>query len=350
MRCLSAVVVAATVVVVAAPTPARAADPKAEAKKLIAQGDALFKKGDYEGALAAYQKAYETFQSPKIFFPMAQAEEKLGRDLEAIAHYEQLLKDGGDTLPATVKTEAQQHIADIEKRIAVVTFDVDPAGATISVDDVELGAAPLATPPRLMPGKHKVAFAAQGRKPKSMDVTLAAGDRPVLTVKLDPLAPVVAKVKTPPKAQPVDEPSGSGRGVLYTSLFLTGAGVVGGTITGIMAIQKHSIYADMSKSAAQRAAAQSSGKTLAFTTDLLVFGAAAAGVFAVVWYYNVVKPRAAHHRVHNDEKKPEPTKSPDIAAPPPPGGDDDDAMLDDHVIVVPWASADAGGVAVMGRF
>ena len=37
--------------------------------------------------------SFEAFNSPKIYFPMAQAEEKLGRDLDAIAHYEQLIAD-----------------------------------------------------------------------------------------------------------------------------------------------------------------------------------------------------------------------------------------------------------------
>src|SRR5262245_26914640 len=142
--------VAVGVAVVAVTARADAADPKKEAKKLIGEGDKAFKNGDYETALAKYQKAYEVFPSPKIFFPMAQAEEKLGRDLEALAHYEQLLNDAGDELSEAVKQEAQAHIKDIEGRIVVVTFDVYPRGSTISIDDVEIGTAPIEQPTRLM--------------------------------------------------------------------------------------------------------------------------------------------------------------------------------------------------------
>jgi hypothetical protein len=49
---------------------------KKEAKRLLFQGDAAFAKKDYKAALQKYQQAYEAYDSPKIFYPMAQTEEK----------------------------------------------------------------------------------------------------------------------------------------------------------------------------------------------------------------------------------------------------------------------------------
>ena len=84
------------------PPPPAEPDPatKAAAKKLLDGGDDFLKKGDrytkrkkldqakaeYERALAAYSKAYELVPNPKIFYPMAIAEEKLEKWVEVATH------------------------------------------------------------------------------------------------------------------------------------------------------------------------------------------------------------------------------------------------------------------------
>src|SRR5262249_33141995 len=147
----------------------------AAAKKLIDEGDRLFGKKDYAGALERYQKAYEAFPSPKIYYPMAMTEEKLGKDLDAYNHYVELLKV--EDLPAALKKEAQGHVDDVDKRLVQLTFDVKPAGASVLMDDVEIGTTPLADPVRLMPGEHTYAVNAQGYMPVEKTMTLQAGDR-----------------------------------------------------------------------------------------------------------------------------------------------------------------------------
>jgi tetratricopeptide (TPR) repeat protein len=78
------------------------AEDKAKALRLLKEGDALLEKGDrywasnkgdkaaaaYEEALKTYNEAYEAFNSPQIYFPIAEAEQKLYRYLEAIGHYQ----------------------------------------------------------------------------------------------------------------------------------------------------------------------------------------------------------------------------------------------------------------------
>jgi len=81
---------------------------------------------------------------------MAQAEEKLGRDLEALQHYEMLLSEA-EALDSGLRRDVEARITEIEHRIAVVEFDIKPKGTSISVDDVELGMAPLDRAVRLLP-------------------------------------------------------------------------------------------------------------------------------------------------------------------------------------------------------
>src|SRR5688500_5835127 len=117
MRCVSPWVSCAVVAAVVCSTPASAdaaeKDPRKVAIKLVGQGDRLFKKGDYAGALARYQEAFQIFPSPKIFYAMAKAEEKLGRTTDAIAHFEQFLAEAGDDVNEDLRVDAQVSIQEL---------------------------------------------------------------------------------------------------------------------------------------------------------------------------------------------------------------------------------------------
>lgn len=317
--------------------PAAAKDPKKEAIKLIARGDQLFRKGDYEGALAHYQKAYEAFPNPKILYPIAKTEEQLGRDLEAIAHYEQLLAEAEDLSPE-LRDEAQSRIQEIEKRLVVVTFEVTPEGATISVDDVELGQAPLERPVRLRPGTHRYAFVAEGYKPLEMTVELEAGERPVETIQLVRERPLVTERprKRPPPAPPPPPPPPKNpkRGMLILGIAVTAGLGVGATLTGLGAVSAHGTYADGSKPLGERLDARDRGQSLALATDLFVVGAALAGGFTVYYYYKVYKPAG---RASVREPEASPATDVDDESPP-------------EIGVTPWFGPGAGGVTVRGTF
>src|SRR5687768_3286041 len=73
-------------------------EDKARAVRLLSEGDKALKRGDklmdkgsmeaalaaYESGLSSYQAALAAFPSPKIYFPIGQAEQKLGRFMDAL--------------------------------------------------------------------------------------------------------------------------------------------------------------------------------------------------------------------------------------------------------------------------
>src|SRR4029079_13398407 len=93
--------VAALVFVVLVPALASAqpdAVRKKKARELLIEGDKKLKRGDglskrgkmedafaeFELALVDYQAAFESYPDPQIYFPIAQAEQRLGRFVEAL--------------------------------------------------------------------------------------------------------------------------------------------------------------------------------------------------------------------------------------------------------------------------
>src|SRR2546430_15718943 len=69
---------ALAVLVVLSALPARAA-PIDDAKKAFAEGKAAFERGDYEQALAAYQRANMILPAPNLYYNIGATYERLGR-------------------------------------------------------------------------------------------------------------------------------------------------------------------------------------------------------------------------------------------------------------------------------
>ncbi len=338
-------VVVASVVCGAVGSAAAEKDPKKRAVKLIDQGDKLFQKKDYEGALAKYQQAYQIFPSPKIYYAMAKAEEKLNRPLEAVAHYEQFVAEVVEDVNEDLRIDAQVSVQELDKTVAVVTFAVQPEGATITIDDVELGTSPYGKPVRLLPGPHKYTFAKEGFVPIEKTVELAAGDKPAETVTLAANLPAEPEPEIMPPPAPV-RPAGKPayeKTVLWTGVGVTGALALGWLVTGALAVSDHGDFSDTGLGGDDRASARDSGKTMALTSDLLLVSALAAGGFTAYWYFKVYRTPE------------QPVAAPPVreqGAPPVPGGDDDgDAPPGmSGAVFLPYVAPGAAGVAIMGTF
>jgi hypothetical protein len=305
---------------------ASAEDPKRAATKLLKDGDRLFKKGDYEAALAKYQKAFETFPSAKIYFPMAQAEEQLGRYIDAHTHYELLLSEAGEPIPEQLRTEAQAALTAVEQKLVTIKFDVRPLGSTITVDNVELGQTPLDKPVRLMPGPHTWSITKDGFMPVEKEMDLDPGITIDETVQLevDKPADIPSENDPEPKKGPrdVSDPMGSKKTVLIVGIVVTSAALAAATVTGLIAMSEHDKFSDPELSMEDREAARETGISMATTTDILLVSAAIAGGFTIYWYFGQYNP-AARAAEHADR-----------------GG----------TFITPYATTDGGGIAVMGRF
>ena len=88
----------AVLVVLAAALPARAA-PIDDAKKAFAEGKAAFERGDYEQALAAYQRANMILPAPNLYYNIGATYERLGRYQEAALAFDKYFEMAG--APAT---------------------------------------------------------------------------------------------------------------------------------------------------------------------------------------------------------------------------------------------------------
>jgi hypothetical protein len=341
---------------------ARAVRKLAEGDVALARGDGLMKKGRieagleaFEEALALYQDAYEVVASSKIYFPIGQAEQRLGRFVEALRHYEQLEAQASELSPA-LKAQVRTAIGEVRANLAGVLLTIEPAGARALLDDAEIGFAPLAAPVFVEPGRHTLTIRSEGHVPFSETLELTAG-------KVTPRRIALRRTsRESPDGTAATEGGGGGEGdpregdgggavlsgdasaagavgrgdegeaglppsraVLFSLVGTTAAFVAAGTVTGVLAIREHRDFADKDAAPADRLAARVDGKRLRLATDVLFGVAATVGAGTAYYYFANYRPR----RSANEE----------VAV----SGARD-------LWFVPWAGGGEGGVAVGGGF
>lgn len=113
-----------------------------EAVEKYKQGRALIEKKDYEGALRELSASYALLDSPNTLLLMAHAQRELGREAEAAALYEKVVKEAEERALAGeqrfVKTgeDAQGWVDRLSKRLGKITVQVNeaPDGTTVKID------------------------------------------------------------------------------------------------------------------------------------------------------------------------------------------------------------------------
>jgi tetratricopeptide (TPR) repeat protein len=159
---------------------------KTTAEEYFQRGVVLFNTGDYKGALENFTLSYEQHPHARIKFNIGMCHYLLGDALEAANELETLLSEEGADLEPAMKEKADEALADLEKKLAVLTFDVDVEGAAISVDGEAVGTSPIGRRLFVSPGSHLVAIASEGGLAWTSEVKTPAGKETRLTVVLMP--------------------------------------------------------------------------------------------------------------------------------------------------------------------
>lgn len=263
--------------IMAAHVPVSAAVSEADAdsaKKLYAEGVKL-EPTDLPTARDRFKGAFKLRPSPIIGLKLGEVHERLGELVEARQVYRRSETVKADEfLDVGVKEESQNakdarkeagRRADaLEHRIPSITIRLEniPKGALpkVSVDDADIPIEALAVPRSVNPGKHVVLVKLEGQPAKKSAFELAEGKTRVVTVDLTPDAPATSTVPAesgpkavpavPPPAAPTPSPghsdvATSGPSALTWVGFGVGAaGIVVGSVTGILALGKDSTVKD----------------------------------------------------------------------------------------------------------
>jgi hypothetical protein len=223
-------------------SPSAWADPtpqeKEHARDLMADGREKRDKNDLAGALESFKQADAIMHVPTTGYEVAKTQQALGKLVEARETVDAIAKlpvSPNDPAPfAEARSKAEALGKELDAKLGRVRIKPTTPGATVKLDDAP---AAVDTPLNVMPGKHVVS---DGES--RVDVSVTAGETKDVTV---------GAAKPPPAAVATNEPAAmpppSTSKIPTLSLIGFGVGAAGlvvGSVTGIMAISAES---DLSK-------------------------------------------------------------------------------------------------------
>jgi hypothetical protein len=221
---------------------------KETARGLMAEGRADRDKGDLQGALKAFAAADALMHVPTTGLELARAQVALGQIVEArdtALRVMRLPEGPKDPAPFKAAREAASALNDeLEPRIPSLKILVTglPEGMRprVTLDGAIVPPELLGQSRKLDPGHHTV-VAKAGTAEGKQEVDIAEKESKEVSVDLPAQAPPppvaeAAPVETPPAAAPPPEPFALSRVMVYGGFGLAGAGVILGTITGIVSL------------------------------------------------------------------------------------------------------------------
>jgi hypothetical protein len=227
----------------------------AAAEQLFTAGREAFEKGDFASACPKFEESQRLDPAAGTLINLAACYEKLGRLASAWETWRGALQV---LSPADERRPAVQRLADaMEKRIPRLFIELAPGappGTRVSRDSVDLGAASLGVGLPVDPGRHLVIATAPGRLERRYDVEVAEGKTEKLVVEPGeerapeppPSTAKPAPTRAPAPTPPADRTASSG-GTRTLGFVVAGAGALGiltGSVTGIIALQKKSAMLD----------------------------------------------------------------------------------------------------------
>lgn len=234
---------------ISTPLPAQDADPTitSAARQVGFEGVQAYEAGRYEEALEKLSRAYELVKVPTFGLWSARALVKLGRLVAASERYLevtriQLAPDARD-IQKNAQNDARTEREALMPRIPSLTIVIGgaPAGsAKVNMDGKPVASALLGVKVPVDPGKH-VIEAQVGERQERREVTLAEGGNETLRIDFPATAttgPVPTATAT--STAPVAPASGPSPVLPIVAFAVGGVGLALGTVTGVLAIGKHS--------------------------------------------------------------------------------------------------------------
>lgn len=154
------------------------------ARTFFERGLERYDRGDYQGAVVEFERAYAARPFPIILFNIGLAHEKAGKPVEAIAAMRKLLAQPGKLKEDRLE-RARQTVSEQKKLVAELEIACNVPGAVVRVDGRSVGGAtPLGAPVEVAGGRLIVEASAEGYEMAREVVQAGGGSTVQVTLEL----------------------------------------------------------------------------------------------------------------------------------------------------------------------
>jgi hypothetical protein len=241
---LAALLVVASIVVMPREACAQSDEELTLARQDFQEALALQAAGDCAGALAKLQAVARVKMTPHVQFNIALCEERLGKLVAALGHYQLAMEDAEAAAITEVSEPARAAIDALEKRVPTlrVLRGSGAEQANIVLDGTSLGDAALGQKLRRDPGLHSVRAEIEGRVVFDQRFKLAEAEHKEIVVTVSASGPKKTVVTPPPVSKPSRSTGSSRRTLGYV---IGGAGVLSLAAAGVFLVLRQDAIADL---------------------------------------------------------------------------------------------------------
>jgi hypothetical protein len=259
------------------------------------QGVQLFKQGAFEGALVEFRKAHELVPDFRVQFNIGRSCVELRDAACALVAYRSYLTSADQLAPERV-LEVQAEVARLEPMVGSVRISTSAESAALSLDDVQLGPAPLAEAILVNAGRHRVSarFADGTSDTRVIEVAGGEQEQVALAPEAQPLAPPPSTSSAPiaiaaPTPVRDRQPSKVWIGWVASGVLAAAAGTTGTLALSARSQAKHD--ASQADGGATLASSNSRTHALAAVTDVLLGTAAVTAGLTLYFTLRSPSPR-----------------------------------------------------------
>jgi hypothetical protein len=156
-----------------APAPGGAEN---EARTHFDRGVTFYNESDYSAALVEFKRAYSLAPTWQVLFNIGQSYFQVRNYARALVTLSRFVEEGKDRIPEARRATVETERADLANRVGHASIRSNRAGATVTVDDEEVGVTPLGEPALVSVGVRKVKAVIPGAPPVEEEVSVSAGD------------------------------------------------------------------------------------------------------------------------------------------------------------------------------
>jgi hypothetical protein len=227
----------------AAPSPSFP-QPSSEASAHFDRGVSFYDEGDYSAALVEFTRAYSIAPAWQVLFNIGQSHFQVHDYAQALVTLNRYVDEGRERIPADRRSVVDAERADLANRVGYASIACNLAGATILVDDVAVGVAPLRDPVLVSVGVRKIAATHADRESVAQMASVPAGETVDVRLDFPEQAPSPLVAPTPREASPLraewTPPAPRSHAAAIVALGVAAAGATVGSVFGAFALRDKS--------------------------------------------------------------------------------------------------------------
>ncbi len=159
---------------------------QSEARAHFQRGGQFYQDSDWAHAIEEFRAAYDLWPNPVILFNLAQAYRRDGQLTQATETFNRYLETA-PSLTREQRAEVEEAVREIEDTRAVITFEIEPSGAAVTLNGRDLGQAPIARNAEVLPGEYRVHVEMPNYAARDETFTVRAHEQRLVNLRLRPV-------------------------------------------------------------------------------------------------------------------------------------------------------------------